>query len=113
MAGSEVTGPDFPEFRRNLVADAFHEIPAAGRKPAAAGSIHGSLCLALENDVVCLLIRTLLGFGGNQRLRIRMKQVGKQLVSRPHLHNGTEIHDQHGVAYMLHHRQIMGNKQHG
>ena len=51
--------------------------------------------------------------GLQERLCIRVAGVSKEFVLGCQFDQAAEIHDRNMVAYMTHHRKIMGNKQVG
>ena len=52
-----------------------------------------------------------LGDGRQQRLRVRVRRAGVDLLGRADLHQLAQVHHRHDVADVAHHRQVVGDEQ--
>src|SRR5206468_7626826 len=50
---------------------------------------------------------------GNEQLRVRMKGIAEDLVSRRDLHDPTGVHDGDSIRHLGQYREVVGNHQEG
>ena len=98
--------------RLDLAADVGR--PRAPRmEPAAAGGIGRRRQLVADVPLAHVHGRRRLGNGGQQRPGVGMGGVGVDLGGAADLAHLAQVHDHDPVADVLHHRQVMGDEQHG
>ena len=67
--------------------------------------------IARQKNPLSFRIRVHFRHGGNQRLRVRMLRRADDFLRLGRLHDFAQIHHQHAMADVLHHRQIVRDKQ--
>jgi len=84
-------------------------VGAARMKTAASGRIDRVRYVAFQDDALPAHPRVRRGYGGHQRLGIRMARVGIKVPIGGQLHDFAQIHYGDSVAYILNDRQVVGN----
>ena len=98
---------------RNLFPAARLGIETPGVKPATGRRVDGAGHVAFEDQSLADHGGIRHRRGREQGLGIRVKGGSVQGPAVGQFHNFSQVHHRHPVAHMLHHRQVMGDKQIG
>ena len=98
---------------RRLNPTLLHGLRATGVKVAARRRVDGRGHVTSQYLPLCLAMRVRYGDGRDQRTCIGVCWLAVDHLSFGIFHNLTQVHDRHAVGDVLHHRQIVGDKQVG
>ena len=110
MAGYLMIGRYFDELRLERGAY-LCRIRASSAEAASGGWVDRTWYVTLKHHALATVIYVYIKHGRKQRLRVRMQGVFVDFVSRTALHNLSEIHYCHMVAYALDDCKVVGDKQ--
>ena len=82
-------------------------------KITAAGDIDGTRDIALQQDLLILLIDIRIGNRRQQCFGIRVQGIGKYAAGISHFNNFAQVHNDNAMGYVFHNGEIVGNKKIG
>ena len=97
-------------FRSFVLAD-FHTLLATGMKLTSGRRIRRGRNASFQNDSAHLSLRIRNRNRGEERLRIGVKRIGKEILRIAELHNISKIHNTDRIGNMFHYGKVMGDKE--